>query len=159
MTLHAIAKPLAIICNKSFQTGIFPDDMKIAKIVPLYKSGDKQEFSNYRPVSILPQFSKIPEKVFCNRLVSFIKTNKIIYKGQYGFRENHSTSLALMELVEDITLNMDDNMKTAGVFIDLKKVFDTIDHTILIKKLSHYGIRGIALNWLENYLSQRNQYV
>ena len=121
----------------SFQSGIFPNKMKIAKIIPLFKSGDKDLYSNYRPVSLLPQFSNILEKLFYNRLIAFIKSNSILYSGQYGFRANHSTSLALIELFERISMNLDANLITAGVFIDLKKAFDTIDHNILIKKLSH----------------------
>ncbi len=157
--IHSISDPFTCICNKSFQTGIFPDEMKIAKIVPLFKTGNRKEFSNYRPVSILPQFSKILEKLFYNRLVSFVKINEVLYKSQYGFREKHSTGLALMELMEEITSNLDNGFMTTGVFIDLKKAFDTIDHPILIQKLNHYGVRGIALNWIENYLSNRQQYV
>ena len=129
-----IAKPIADICNKSFISGIFPDNMKVDKIIRLL------------PVSILPQFSKIFKKVFYNKLVSFLNNNNIIYKNQYGFRYNHSTSLALMELIEDISFNLDNSMKTAGIFIDLKKAFDTIDHIILIKKMSHYGVRGTGLD-------------
>ena len=91
----------------SLESGIFPDYMKIANIVPLFKSGDEEQFSNFRPVSILPQFAKILEKVFYNRLISFLKDNNIIYKNQYGFCASHSTSLALMELFEDITNNLD----------------------------------------------------
>jgi hypothetical protein len=108
---------------------------------------------------MLPQFSKILEKVFNSRLISFLKTNDVLYKGQYGFRENHSTSLALMELVEEITTNIDKKLCTTGVFIDLRKAFDTIDHSILIQKLCHYGIRGTASQWLTSYLSDRKQYV
>lgn len=154
-----IIKPLCDICNKSFVSGVFPDSMKIAKIIPLFKSGNKKIFSNYRPVSVLPQFSKILEKLFYNRIISFVKTNSIMYNSQYGFRENHSTSLALMELFEKITSNLDNKLVTVGVFIDLKKAFDTIDHSILINKLCHYGVRGVASNWIKNYLSNRSQYV
>ena len=158
-TISVIAQPLAEICNKSFINGIFPDKMKIAKVIPVFKNGDKKLFSNYRPISVLPQFSKIFEKLFYNRLIEFIKRFNLLYDGQYGFREKHSTSLALMELIEDITDNYDRNNFTIGVFIDLKKAFDTINHNILIKKLSYYGIRGKPLQWLESYLLNRKQYV
>lgn len=109
-----------------------------AKVVPLLKCGDKKQFSNYRPVSILPQFSKILEEVFYNRLISFIKINNIIYNGQYGFQENHSTSLALMEELEDITNNFDQNMVTTGVFIDHKIIalWYSWNSTLLVGKLS-----------------------
>ena len=158
-TISSIVKPLTNIFNKSFETGVFPDDMKKAKVVPIFKGGDKTNLSNYRPISMLPQFSKLLEKLYNNRLMSFLKYKDILYNGQYGFRENHSTSLALMELVEEITSNIDKRLCTTGVFIDLRKAFDTIDHSILIHKLNHYGIRGLASHWLTSYLSSRKQYV
>ncbi len=158
-TIMSIVKPLSYICNRSFETGIFPDNMKKAKVIPLFKAGDRKQFSNYRPVSMLPQFSKVLERVFNNRLTSFIKYSDVLYNGQYGFRNNHSTSLALMELIEEISTGLDNNLSTTGVFIDLQKAFDTIDHSILISKLQHYGIRGLPCTWLESYLSNRTQFV
>ena len=128
--------------------------MKTAKVIPLFKAGYRYEFSNYRPVSVLPQFSKILEKVYNKRLVDFIESNTILCD-----RINHSTSVALMEMVENITSSIDNGQYTARVFIDLKNAFDTIDHTILIAKLKHYGIRGATLSWIESYLSNRNQYI
>ena len=129
-----IAKPFSHICNLSLYNGIFPDNMKIAKVVPIFKSGDNQLFTNYRPVSLLPQFSKILEKLFNSRMVSYITKNNILYSGQYGFRSKFSTSLAIIDLIEQITTNIDEQKCTIGVFIDLKKAFDTIDHKILLKK-------------------------
>jgi hypothetical protein len=154
-----IAQPLTHICNISFENGVFPNKMKISKIIPLFKAGSRQSFTNYRPVSLLPQFSKILEKLFNNRLVNFVEQNNVFYAGQYGFRNNHSTSLALMDLMEEITTSLDRKQTTVGVLIDLKKAFDTIDHGILIKKLYIYGVRGIALKWLESYLKDRLQYI
>ena len=95
--------------------------MKIARVIPIFKTGDVQEFSNYRPISILPQFSKILEKIFHSRLASFLNNKQILYEGQYGFRKKHSTSMAIFELVEEITTAMDNSMSTVAVFIDLKK--------------------------------------
>ena len=95
------------VCNTSLSQGIFPDEMKIARIIPLFKSGDKQNVSNYRPISLLPQFSKILEKIFNNRLMNFLNFNNLLYLRQYGFRKNMSTSMAIMELVENITNAMD----------------------------------------------------
>jgi hypothetical protein len=154
-----IADPFAEICNKSFEQGIFPDKLKVAKIVPLSKSGDPQVYTNYRPVSLLPQFSKILEKLFNKRLMGFVDKNEILYNGQYGFRKKHSTSLALLDLVEELTSAIDSKKVTIGVFIDLKKAFDTIDHKILLNKLKLYGIRGTALAWLSSYLTNRFQFV
>ena len=157
--IHSIIEPLVYNCNKSLETGVFPDQLKIAKVVPIFKSGEKNQYNNYRPVSLLSQFSKILEKAFNNRLMKFVKANKIIYNGQYGFRTNHSTELAVIEMVEKITDAIDNNLYPVGIFIDLKKAFDTINHSILIDKLKNYGIRGIASTWLTSYLSNRKQYV
>ena len=154
-----ILTPLRHICNTSLSQGIFPDEMKIARIIPLFKSGDKQNVSNYRPISLLPQFSKILEKIFNNRLMNFLNSNNLLYLRQYGFRKNMSTSMAIMELVENITNAIDNGKFTIGVFIDLKKAFDTVDHNILVTKLDHYGIRGVAKKWLSSYLENRKQYV
>jgi len=157
--IHSIIDPLVHICNKSFLSGTFPEKMKIAKVTPLYKEKDKGLFSNYRPISLLPQFSKIIEKLFSNRLDEFIEKNKILNDCQYGFRTGRSTSMALLELVEKIITSVDQNLYTIGVFIDLKKAFDTIDHHLLLQKLYHYGIRGVAYEWIHSYILNRKQYV
>ena len=157
--ITSISKPFAHICNMSLNAGEFPDGMKIAKVVPLYKSGDKAFFSNYRPVSLLPQFSKILEKIFCVRMVNFVNKCNLLHESQYGFREKRSTSLALCELVEQLTDAADRKEVSIGVFVDLKKAFDTLNHDVLLRKLEHYGIRGVPLQWLSSYLSNRKQYV
>lgn len=157
--LDGIISPLTYIFNLSFLTGTFPSKMKIAKVVPLYKNGDTHEFTNYRPISILPQLSKILEKLFNNRLDKFINKHNLLYDSQYGFRRNHSTALALTESVEIITDAIDQKLHSIGIFIDLKKAFDTINHDILIAKLERYGIRGIVLDWIKSYLHKRSQYV
>ena len=133
--------------------------MKIAKVLPLYKANDEHEVSNYRPVSILTQFSKILEKLFEKRLRNFIDKNNLLFDGQYGFRVNRSTGLALTELVDTILNALDNNKYCIGVFIDLKKAFDTVDHTLLVKKFKYYGVRGITSKFLESYLCNRKQYV
>ena len=152
-----IVKPY--FCNLSLNSGIFPDSMKIAKVLPIFKNDDPKCVSNYRPVSLLPQFSKILEKIFNNRLVKYLNKYNIICDSQYGFRQNHSTELAILEMVEKITDSIDKKRIPMGIFIDLKKAFDTIDHEILVNKLKFYGIRGVALDWLKSYLNNRKQYV
>ena len=153
---HVIADPLTFIYNLSLTSGVFPDEMKIAKVIPLFKSGDKNVYTNYRPVSLLPQFSKVLEKVFSKRLNSFLE---LLSNNQYGFRNKRSTSQALLHLIEKLTKSLDNKTITVGVFIDFKKAFDTIDHSLLLNKLEYYGIKGVALNWLQSYLSNRKQFV
>ena len=154
-----IASPFAHICNLSFLTGIFPSDMKTAKVTPIFKSDARDEFSNYRPISLLPNFSKILEKLMFNRLTNFLNKYEILYEQQYGFRQNFSTDFALIELSDKIAKAMDDKKHMIGIFIDLSKAFDTLNHDILLHKLLNYGIRGIANDWFRNYLSERVQFV
>lgn len=154
-----ILKPFPYICNLSFQTGLFPDRMKIAKVIPLYKSGNKHHFTNYRPVSLLPQFSTILEKLFNNRLEEFIDKHKLLTESQYRFRSSRSTSLGLLDSTEYITNSIDKKQHVAGLFLDLRKAFDTIGHDILIRKLERCGVRGVVLNWVLSYLRDRKQFV
>jgi hypothetical protein len=150
---------LVHIINCSFCDGCVPNNLKVAKVIPLFKSGDKLTVSNYRPISLLPIFSKIFERSAYNRFLSFIDNNEILHKNQFGFRKKLSTYMALLELTEDISKSMDEKDITIGVFIDLAKAFDTVNHKILLEKLSHYGIRGLPLEWMNSYLSNRQQYV
>ena len=136
-----------ILCNLSFSKGAFSEAMKMAMVIPLFKSGDKHVFNNYIPVSLLQQFSKILEKLFNNRLDSFIGKECILSECQYGFRNSRSTYMALMDLVQNVCESIDIKKYVMGIFIDLNKAFDTIDHTILLNKSYHYGIRGISNDW------------
>jgi len=154
-----IALPLANIINTSISTGTMPDALKIAKVIPIYKSGAQSDLGNYRPISLLPVLSKVFEKVIYKRLYTFLNTNKILYESQYGFRSKHSTVYAVSELIEDILEGHKNNEDTLAVFIDLSKAFDTLNHDILIHKMANYGIRGLALKWFQSYLSERKQYV
>ena len=154
-----IVKPLTYICNKSFLEGCFPDRMKISRIVLIFKAGDKDSLYNHRPISILPQFSKVLEKLFENRLLYFVEKNNVLNDKQYGFRRNRSTPIALFDLFQKVSTFLDNKLSALGIFVDLRKAFDTIDHGILLKKVEYMGVRGIALKWVASYINNRRQYV
>jgi exonuclease III len=135
-----IAPPLCNIFNHSLSTGCFPNRLKVAKVTPIFKADNKQCVSNYRPISVLPFFSKILEKIMYNRLTSFLTEYNILTDKQFGFREQHSTCMALLSLIDKITNELDTHNFSLGIFIDLSKAFDTLDHNILLNKLVHYGI-------------------
>ena len=154
-----ICKLLTLIINQSLSTGIFPDSLKVAKVIPLYKKGDKAVLVNYRPISILPSIPKIFERIIFNQINDHFTSHDLYYNGQYGFREKHSTQLAALELIDRITHELDLGNTPINIYIDLSKAFDTLDHNILISKLQHYGIKGAALQLLISYLSNRKQFV
>ena len=156
-TIDLLAAPLSHICNLSFERCIFPDKLKIAKILPVFKSDDPSLFSNYRPISILPCLSKVFEKLFYLRLSGFLTKFNILNHHQYGFRPHHSTATAILELVNNIYEGFENNQYTVGVFIDLKKTVDTVNLEILLDKINFYGSRGIPLTWRTSYLSHRQQ--
>lgn len=154
-----ILMPLAQIISLSLNTGIVPADLKVAKVIPLFKAGDRQCLNNYRPISILPCFSKILEKVIHNRILTHLNNNSIFYRHQYGFGKNHSTYMALVHLVDSVTTALDKSNYTCSIFLDLSKAFDTVNHSILLAKLHKYGFQNIAFKWLQSYLSNRSQFV
>ena len=154
-----IVKPLTHIYNQSLLTGVIPNELKIALVTPVFKANSKEEFSNYRPISVLPCFSKILEKIMYKRVMKYLDMHSMLFQSQYGFRKKHSTNLATIELVTKILQAIDNSEYTIGVFLDLAKAFDTVNHEILLKKLEHYGIRGIALEWFKNYLTNRKQII
>ena len=158
LTALPITPILTALINQSINTGIFPKLLKISKVCPVYKDGEKKLFSNYRPISLLPSFSKVYEKVIFSRMISFITKKSILIENQYGFRENHSSYMALLDLQDKITSALDKQKFALGIFVDLQKAFDTVNHSILLEKLSHYGFRGVPLKWLSSYLSNRTQF-
>ena len=154
-----ISQPLAYICNLSLQEGKCPDELKIANVIPLYKSDDVMTFNHYRPVSLLCVLSKVFEKIMYEWLLKFLEKLKIVYSEQYGFRRKHSTYMALLTLTDKLVNALENQKIVVGIFLDFSKAFDTVDHDILLQKLHHYGIRGCAYSWFESYLSHRTQFV
>ena len=154
-----LIRPITIIINQMLNSGIFPDKLKIAKINPIFKKDDETLFTNYRPISLLPAISKIFEKVIFQQVYQYFQDNKLFYSAQYGFRTEHSTEFAALELIDRIIINMDKMNTPVGIFLDLSKAFDTLDHHILLQKLHFYGFTGTALNLMESYLTGREQFV
>ena len=157
--LNYIEGPLTYVCNLSLNEGIFPDILKIATVIPLYKKDDPVFFNNYRPVSLLCSLSKVLEKLMYNRVISFLDDNNILFKYQFGFRKSHSTYLALTILMDKLIKSIENGDHVVGVYLDFSKAFDTVNHTILLTKLHHYGIHGQALNWFKSYLENMKQFV
>ena len=159
--LPLIIEPICHIFNLSLQTGFIPMELKTAKVVPIYKSDDKHSFNNYRPISLLSSLSKLLEKIVAKQMVGFLYKHKILYKHQYGFRNGHSTCHPVLHFLDKIilALNKPNPEYTLGIFLDLKKAFDTVDHGVLLAKLNHYGFRGLANTWFKNYLGNRKQFV
>ena len=156
---NEISKQLADLFNLSFMTGVFPSVFKTAKVVPVFKKDSKLDYSNYRRISLLSNIKKILEKLMYKRLYTFRNTNNIIYNLQFGFRQQYSISHALINITENIRKAHDDGNIGCGVFVDLQKAFDDVDHQILLAKLNHYGIRRVSNDWFKYYLSNRSQYV
>ena len=140
-------------------SGTFPNIFKIAKVVAVFLANSRILCSNYRPVSLLSNTGKTIEKLMHKRLNIFLEKKQIYYNFQFGFRSNFFTNNALLSIVEGIQSHLDKNKFCAGVFFDLKKAFDTIDHHILLQKREHYGIRGVANEWFSSYLKNRAQFV
>ena len=157
--INCIIDPLIHISNLSITSGTCPDSLKIAKVIPIFKKDDSSLISNYRPISILPAISKILEKILYTRLYEFVNNNNLIHSNQYGFRKLHSTDFAIVQLCDEIVHALSRKEHCVGVFKDLSKAFDTIDHLILKYKLNNYGVRGTALEWFQSYLTNRKQYV
>lgn len=157
--ISSISTPILHIFTQSLSTGVFPSQFKIAKVVPVFKSGDKTNPDNYRPISLLSSFSKILEKVVARRLLIFLEKENVLSKFQFGFRKSHSTAHSMVHFLNQISLALNAKKHTIAIFCDLRKAFDTVNHDILFKKLHKIGIRGTELGWFKDYLRNRRQFV
>ena len=152
------AKNLVLIYNKSIEEGQYPSALKVARVIALFKKGEHHLPGNYRPISLLSCFNKIFEKLICKQLLNYFETSRLLYELQFGFRKHHSTTLALIETTDSIRRLIDEGNYVLGIFVDLTKAFDTVDHEILLYKLETYGIRGHANAFFRSYLTDRQQY-
>jgi hypothetical protein len=156
-TKLVITPILVHLFNLSFSSGIFPQILKRTVVIPIFKKGCLNDPNNYRPIALLSIFSKLLEKAMKNRLMRFFEKNSLFNDNQYGFREKRSTEDAVQNLLGQICAAIDSDNAALGIFLDLTKAFDTVDHDRLLKKLECYGIRGLANAWFANYLSNRQQ--
>ena len=153
-----LCEPLSKLFNDSISNGVFPRHFKVAKIIPIHKSGSKTNISNYRPISILSVFSKIFELLMKNFLMNYLNKHKILSNSQYGFRSGLNTFDALAKFTSDVYSALDNHKSIISIFIDFSKAFDTVHPNILLDKLQHYGIRGNIHKWFKSYLSNRSHY-
>ena len=158
IALPVVGGSLCDLFNESLFAGKFPEDWKIARIAPIFKSGAKDDRSNYRPISVLPFISRLFEKLIFNQFYEYLDANKSLYEHQSGFRLLHSVATALLASTNDWYLNIDKGKYTGLVFIDLKKAFDTVDHKILLQKMNMYGVTGLEHDWFTSYLKNRKQF-
>ena len=154
-----ISQYLEKLVNQSFLEGHFPSKLRSAKVIALFKKGNSELASNYRPISLLPLFSKVFERIMYNKVYTFLTANNIIYPLQFGFQKDRAIDHALIGMTEMIRLTLENKRFGCGIFVDLQKAFDTVNHNILIAKLEHYGVRGNVLQWFKSYLYDRDQYV
>jgi len=159
LSLPFVISPLTFICNSVLNSGIYPNRLKYAIVKPIFKKGSKQDISNYRPISILTSFSKILEKLIFNRLYNHLETNGILAQEQFGIRMRHSTEQAAFSLINSVLTALNNNQLAAGIFCDLQKAFDCVNHRILLDKLHFYGIHGKFMTLMESYLTNRYQKV
>jgi len=156
---NVLAPVLCHLVNLSITSASFPDFLKVARVVPLHKGGDSADMGNYRPVSVLHILSKILEKHVHRQLYSYLESRNILIDNQFGFRYRRSTCQAVLRHTEFIYGGLDDGDIVFSMYLDFKKAFDTVDHEILLRKLHHYGVRGLANDWFRSYLANRSQYV
>ena len=159
LTNHLISDTLSNIFNMCITSGKHPDKLKLAHALPIFKKGSRLLVSNYRPISLLSNLNKILEKIMHKRIYAFLEKYEILYELQFGFRAGYSTTHTLIHMTEAIRSALDSGSVTCGIFVDFQKAFDTVNHDILLKKLEHYGFRGVVNNWFRSYLTDRKQKV
>ena len=150
---------MTYIINLTLKQGIFPDSLKIAKVIPIFKQCSRSLCNNYRPISVLSALSIIFERCFLNQLIFYCLTENILVSNQYGFRSGYNTTDCLVDLTDEIAKALDEEKYAVSLFLDLSKAFDTVNHFILLSKLDLYGIRGNENLWFRSYLSNRKQKV
>jgi hypothetical protein len=138
-------------------SGVFPDEWKAAKVKPLHKKRNRHDILNYRPLSIILVFAKLLERLIFNRLLPLLYDNKILTEAQNGFRKGKRIETAIRAFIEIIQEALDKRAHAIGIFIDLTKTYDTLNHKVLLEKFSSYGIRGIGNSWFKSYLTNRRQ--
>ena len=156
-TLGAIPDKIVTLFNSSLSEKIVPVKWKVGTVIPLQKDGSKSDVANLRPVTLLPVIGKLLEKIVNNRLVSYLEENNILDPRQGGFRSGHSTISTVAYFTNDIYEGLNKRFLTLSTFVDLKKAFDTVNHSILLKKLGKIGVGGLLQSWLKNYLLDRQQ--
>ena len=159
LVMSSIIPQFTKVINLCFSNGVFPHSLKVAKIIPIFKGGDKNDQNNYRPIAIQPIFSKIIEKILKSRLIDYFEQNNLFCLRQYGYIKNRSTINALINVIENIATGFDQAKQCSATCLDLTKAFDCVSHEILLSKLEYYGIRGIPLELFKSYLTDRRQTV
>jgi len=157
--INDIKDPLTVIFNQCIANGVFPNSLKVAKVTPIFKKGDTQLLGNYRPIALLPAISKIFEKLMYGQIMQYFLSNNLLHTAQYGFRKNHSTEFACIELTDRIIKSFEESKECITLFLDLSKAFDLICHKTLIKKMQFYGFTDNAVALCQDYLNNRMQYV
>ena len=154
-----LIEPICFLVNYSIECGCFPSVLKVAQVTPVFKSGDKHDMTNYRPISVLPILCKIFERFLCDQLVSFFVGRSILTDSQFGFRKGFSTVDSVIQLTNNVYKSLNNKFHSVNIFVDFRKAFDTVNHGILLSKLHCYGVRGLANDYFRSYLSDRRQCV
>ena len=149
LSCSVMSKPPVKLINFSFSEGTFPELLKFANVIPVFKKGDNLDYNNYRPKSLISNIGKLIEKIVHKRLYSFLEKNYILFEQQYGFRNKLSTNHALIDITKRIQEACDNGQYACGIYVDFKKTFDTFNHNILLDKLAHYGNRGTENKWFK----------